>query len=131
MMKDLQGLTDKSAIGLSILCAFHCLALPSLLVLFPSLAGLHLDNEAFHLWMILAVIPTSAYALLVGCRQHQANHLIIFGALGIASLLTAVLWGEELLWGQGETLLTLFGAALLALVHLSNFRRCRQSRCAH
>jgi len=62
-MKTAQAITDKLAIGLSLACSFHCLALPVLLALLPSMTALRLDNEAFHFWMAAAVIPSSIFAL--------------------------------------------------------------------
>lgn len=50
---------DKFAIGLSAMCAIHCLAVPVLLVLLPSAAALGLGNEQFHFWMLVAVLPSS------------------------------------------------------------------------
>ena len=57
-MKNAQALTDKFAISLSVLCAMHCLMLPILLVVLPSLTALNLQNEAFHLWMLATVSPS-------------------------------------------------------------------------
>ena len=70
-MKTVQEYTDKFAIGLSMLCAIHCLLLPLLLVALPSISALQIENEAFHFWMLAAVIPTSLYALSMGCKKHQ------------------------------------------------------------
>ena len=56
-MSNSQIVTDKAAIGLSLLCAIHCLAFPLLVVLVPSLVALPLHNESFHFWMVVAVIP--------------------------------------------------------------------------
>lgn len=50
-MKTAQEYTDNFAIGLSMLCAIHCLLLPLILVALPSLGALQLQNEAFHFWM--------------------------------------------------------------------------------
>ena len=52
----LQEKMDKFAIGLSAMCAIHCLAVPVLLVLLPSAAALGLGNEQFHFWMLVAVM---------------------------------------------------------------------------
>ena len=60
------------AIGLSIACAIHCLSLPVLLLMLPSIATLELDNEAFDFRVVVAVIPCSFYALFLGCKEH--NH---------------------------------------------------------
>ncbi len=123
-----QPLSDKAAISLSLLCAFHCLALPLLLVLLPSMASLQLDNEAFHFWMILAVLPTSIYALTLGCKQHKRTYLLVLGAVGLALLLSAVLLPESLFGERGEKIFTLLGAGLISIAHFKNYRLCRQNK---
>ena len=125
-MKNVQALSDKLAIGLSFMCAFHCLVLPSLLVLLPSFSTLNLDNELFHLWMLIAVLPISAYALTLGCKKHQRNQVLILGALGLSTMVMAVLL-ESVVGEWGEKILTLTGACLLAMGHFWNYQLCRQS----
>ena len=126
-MNSLQAITDKAAIGLSFLCLAHCFALPAILVLLPSLAALNLENEAFHLWMVGAVLPTSLYALTIGCKQHKRYTLLAYGAAGISFLILALLT-EELLGELGETLLTSLGAIVLAFGHYKNYRLCQASK---
>lgn len=128
MLKTLQSLPDKTAITLSLLCTAHCLALPFLLILFPSLLSLQLDNEAFHFWMVLAVIPVSLYALTLGCKKHQRFHLLAVGGVGLLCLLLAVFVPEALLGEIGEKGLTLIGSALIAFGHFKNYRLCQQKR---
>lgn len=127
-MKISQTITDKFSIGLSMLCAIHCLALPVLLVLIPSLSSLPLQNEAFHIWMIVAVIPTSIYALTVGCKKHQRYRLLLWGASGLIFMILAISLGHEIIGGSGEKILTLLGATLVVIAHLENFRRCQQHK---
>ena len=62
-MRTAHAITDKLAIGLSLMCAIHCLAITSLIGLLPSMVALPLENKAFHFWLVVAVIPSSAYAL--------------------------------------------------------------------
>ena len=129
-MSKLHTYTDKFAIGLSVMCAFHCLGLPLLLIVFPSMTALGLANEAFHLWMILGVIPTSLYALTLGCKKHKHSHLLLIGLAGLTFLLAAIVIPEALLGEWGERGLTLMGAAILALGHFKNYRLCQShNRC--
>ncbi len=125
-MGTLQVLTDKLSIGLSMACAIHCLLLPFMLVLIPGMTALQLDSEAFHLWMVMAVLPLSLYALTMGCRQHKHYRLLLLGGIGLVLLVVAVLLGEAMLGETGEKILTLFGASLIAVGHAWNFRLCRQ-----
>ncbi len=130
-MKNIQTFTDKSAIGFSLLCAIHCLASPMIIVLMPSLIALPLNNEMFHVWMVVAVLPTSAYALTVGCRQHKHYRLLTLGLLGLTCLVLAVVLGEIFLSGVWEKMLTFIGAGIIAYGHYRNYRLCQhQENCA-
>lgn len=127
-MHTIQTFTDKAAIGLSLICAFHCLATPSLVVLLPSLTALNLNNEALHTWMIIVVIPTSTYALTMGCKQHKRFQLLAFGVIGITCLVLAIVLAESLLGETGEKLLTTVGAAIIAYGHYKNYRLCQHHK---
>ena len=133
MRKD-QAITDNLAIGLSILCVMQCLAVPSILVLLPSVVAYHLQNEAFHFWMIVVVLPVSVFALTLGCKQHNRYHVMIFGVIGLVLLVSAIVAGEVFFGENGEKILTILGAGFVTVGHLMNFRLCRQSgseECVH
>jgi carbon starvation protein CstA len=131
-MKIVQEYTDKFAIVLSMLCAIHCLLLPLLLVALPSIGALQLQNEAFHFWMLATVIPTSIYALTIGCKKHQRYRLLSWGISGLILMLMAVFFGHDIAGESGEKTLTLLGAILVVVAHWGNFRRCQQhTSCSH
>ncbi|WP_448554887.1 MerC domain-containing protein [Thalassotalea montiporae] len=130
-MKLLSLYADKLAISLSMLCVLHCLALPLLLVIVPSLAVLPMAQESFHFWMVMAVLPTSIYALTLGCKKHRNYTVVSYGLAGLATLLAAALFGEHLLGEFGEKLLTTVGATIIAVAHVKNFSLCRShDKCA-
>jgi len=85
---------------------------------------MQLDNEAFHKWLLIAVIPISLYALTLGCKKHKRNQLFTLGVIGLAFLILAVVIGGEVI----EKVLTLMGAAIIAFAHLRNYRLCAQHR---
>ncbi|RKF17475.1 MerC domain-containing protein [Alginatibacterium sediminis] len=122
------ALPDKAAIGLSILCVVHCLALPVFIVVVPNSLALYLDNESFHLWMLVAVIPISAYALTLGCKKHKRNSLLLLGGTGVLFMIAAVTIGEHYFGELGEKGLTLLGGVLVAFGHYQNYRACK---CSH
>ena len=129
-MKNYQTLTDKAAIGLSVICTLHCLAFPIILIVFPSVAALGLNNEIFHLWMVMAVIPTSAYALTLGCKQHRKYQLLAVGLTGLVFLISAVAFGESFLGETWEKVLTTIGAGIITFGHYKNYRLCQNNnRC--
>lgn len=125
-MKISQAITDKAAIGVSLVCAIHCLALPTLLILLPSIAVLQLNHEAFHFWMVAAVIPSSLYALTMGCKQHKRYRVFLLGAIGLSLLVLALALGESRIGEMGEKILTAIGSIFVALGHWFNYRLCHQ-----
>lgn len=116
---------DQAAIGLSLLCLVHCLALPLLLVLLPALAALPIADERFHLALLTLVLPTSAAALWLGWRRHRRWRVMAWGLAGVGILVFAAAFGHDLLGEGGERGLTVIGALLVAASHLRNFRLCR------
>ena len=102
-MKTEQAVTDKLAIGLSVACAIHCLFLPLMVLTLPSIAALNLDNEAFHMWMVVAVIPCSIYALFLGCKEHSRYQLVFLAFSGLVMLVLALVLGEEQIGSCGES----------------------------
>ena len=119
---------DKAAISLSLLCALHCLATPVLITLLPSAIALKLDNELFHLWMLIGVVPISLFALTLGCKEHRNLGVAGAGTIGIALMCGAIILGNDLLRPFGERALTLIGAGFVTGSHIRNFIICRQSK---
>lgn len=120
---------DQSAIGLSLLCAAHCLLLPLLVVLVPSLAASAFAGESFHQWLVFAVVPTSLLALTLGCRQHRQKTVLVWGLSGLFFICLALVAGHDLLGDNGEKAVTLLGAALIAWGHYRNFQLCQKPQC--
>lgn len=126
-MKNSLITADKLAISFSALCLVHCLVLPLLIVMLPTIGTLALQQEIFHQWMVIAVIPTSLYALTLGCKKHKQLSLIKFGIVGLIMLISALFIGELSFGELGEKLLTLFGASIIAIAHIKNYRLCQQA----
>jgi hypothetical protein len=100
-----QKITDKVSISLSLQCAVHY-------------------------WMLLAVIPTSIYALTMGCKRHKHFRLLIMGSTGLALLVLTVMLGEEITGESGEKILAVIGSSLVAAGYFWNFRLYRHLDCA-
>lgn len=120
---------DGMAIALSAACVIHCLALPLLIILFPILGSTVLADDSFHGLLLILIIPSSALAFYVGCRQHGDGSVLWLGLTGICLLTVAAALGTTFLGIAGEKLLTGAGGTLLAIGHVTNFRRCRARRC--
>ncbi|PCK31748.1 MerC domain-containing protein [Pseudoalteromonas piscicida] len=117
-----QILGDKIAIGLSMLCIFHCLILPVLLMALPAIAGFTvLVDESVHQWLLLAVVPLSLSTLLFGCARHKSVKVLIAGGVGISLLLLPWLLGAGVVSDIVEVLLTVTGSLTLVYSHFKNY----------
>jgi len=121
---------DKLAVSTSAICAVHCLCLPLLLSFFPALGATIFGQEAFHTILLWGVIPLSAIALTLGCREHKDWGVALLGVFGLSVLLFAAMFGHDHLGEAGERVLTLVGAVAIAAAHLRNYRLCRQTKCS-
>ena len=123
-MRKLLGVSDAAAISLSLICAVHCLIFPLLMVLIPTMAS-SMADESFHRWMVIAVVPVSAFSLLMGCKRHKRYFAIITGSIGLLLLIFTGYFAEGVLDELWEENVTLLAAALIAIGHFYNFRSCQ------
>lgn len=128
-MINIQAIADKTAISLSFICTLHCLAVPLTVALLPTMTAINLGDEAFHLWMVIAVIPTSILALSMGCKKHRDYRVLLLGISGLSLLILAAFFGHDFLGESGETAATVLGAIFIAAGHLLNHRLCQRSHC--
>lgn len=128
-MKNMQTIADKAAITLSVACTIQCLALPLLAVFLPTALALYLGDEQFHLWMLVAVVPTSLFALGMGCNKHRDFRILWLGLSGLTVLILSAVLGHEVLGEVGEKTATTLGACLIAAGHLINHRLCQKTEC--
>lgn len=109
---------DRFAMGLSGLCAVHCLASAVLVALAASAGGLLL-HPLFHEVGLTIAIGLGAIALGRGIFDHGYMAPAVTGSLGLGMMAGAM----SLPHGDGqETLWTLIGVAVLALGHDLNRR---------
>ena len=111
-----RSVADGTAIGLSIACLVHCLAVPTLLAVAPWLVPPLLEDERFHTLAVTIALPLSALALAGTLRARPRIVFLAAGGLGMMMLAT-LLHDEHL-----ETPLTVAGATLLAFAHLRNWQ---------
>lgn len=126
-MKTLTNTLDKSAITLSVLCLAHCLLLPLVAVLLPTMIATAMSQELFHILMVVCVLPVSIYALTMGCKKHRKLSVGIYGVLGLVILVSALFIGESLFGEMGEKGLTTLGALVIAFSHFKNYKLCKQT----
>jgi len=122
---------DGVAVFLSGACMLHCLLLPILVTLFPIVQGSMLQEQDFHVIMLFLILPTSLFALTVGCRRHKDRLTITLGAMGLAVLAVTALFGHEWFGFLAERLVTTAGGLILASAHVRNYLLCRRVDCDH
>ena len=120
---------DGLAISLSLLCAIHCLFVPSFIILAPSFLSISFNNEFIHYLILVLAIPISIYALSIGYRAHKNLSMVFIGFMGLSILLFAVLFGNNLFGETGEKGLTLIGSVIVASAHFRNLKVCKELDC--
>ena len=141
--------SDKLSICLSVCCILHCIALPFLILLIPSVASLWINDESVHVVLVLLAIPISLFAMSVSLKKHHNYKCIALAVIGLVLLVLAIFmhdigfsgehghvehanekreYGEhshEEHGGLGETLETVFtvlGGLILLSAHFLNIR---------
>lgn len=105
--------SDRAATALSVLCIFHCLALPLMAGALPFLTMIAEAEWVHWLFASLAVV-ISASVPLRDATARKFGFLVPAG-LGIAFLLAGLL--AQML-GADETVLTVVGGLLVAFAHI-------------
>ena len=116
---------DKIALGTSIFCAIHCLFLPVILLLFPTINLGQLGDESFHSMLLYVIIPISIIALLLGCNKHKRYFILLYGFIGISILSFTATFGHDLFGETLEIIFTLLAASILSYGHLQNQKLCK------
>jgi hypothetical protein len=116
---------DRIAIALSTICIVHCLTMPFVIALLPVVALTLGGDGHFHTLMLWFVVPTSVLGFGLGVRVHGRWDSPAIGAVAIAGLATAALWGHSAWDPSFEVLVNIAASMLLALAHWRNFREVR------
>ena len=112
------GFWDRIGIGLSGICAIHCLLVPvviSLIPLWPAFEELH---GYTHLFFFLAIAPTVILSLR---RKHESLSITLYLTFGVLIIFLAWFFNEAL--GEyGEAGITLIGSVMLIRGHWLNYK---------
>jgi len=141
--------SDKLSICLSVCCILHCIALPFIIIMIPSVASLWINDESVHVLLVLMAIPISLFAMGISLRKHHNYKCIALALIGLTLLVIAIFMhdigfsgehghveygnnehGHEDHGGLDETLETVFtvlGGLLLLSAHFLNIRLTNKS----
>lgn len=147
---------DHLAISMAVVCAIHCLIVPVLIVAVPLIQTTFFVDKDFHLWMLIAVFPTTLASIMMGCKKHRDRWVGIACILGL-SLLVIAFTVEQVSQtdahrsgsidpAHAETCPTCtglesplnsvvwintLGGLFLIIAHSRNFYLCRKHACKH
>ncbi|WP_082305875.1 MULTISPECIES: MerC domain-containing protein [unclassified Pseudoalteromonas] len=125
----IQRISDNTAIGLSMLCIAHCLLIPILIVLVPSISSvLSANNEVFHQQLLYGVVAFSLVALSIGIFNHKKISIFLLGCFGLFILVSAVITKIQFFGSFTEIVLTVAGSCIVAFTHVKNYR-FRHQQC--
>lgn len=116
---------DRMAIGLSALCAVHCVATVLLLGALSSLGHFFAAPIVHEIGLALAIV-IGALALGAGALRHRLLFPLVMGCIGLA-VMTSALFVPH---GVSESVLTVIGVSLVALAHMLNMRADACIDCA-
>lgn len=108
---------DRVGIGLSALCAAHCVTTAVAVATFASFGGTLLAPWIHELGLLIAM-ALGAFALVHGAWTHRFLMPFGVGSFGLGIMAGAL----TLPHGEGELLATLVGVGFVALGHDLNFR---------
>ena len=141
---------DTIALGMSVLCAIHCLLTPIIVVALPMIASSFWTSEHFHLGMVLFVVPTTVAAVFMGCKKHRDKIVLGLSGSGLVTLISiaihdslshtanaadcahcAAIAASEAPILTASVGINVLGGLMLASAHIRNFLLCRNSGCSH
>ncbi|HCD50963.1 MAG TPA: hypothetical protein DEQ34_00850 [Balneolaceae bacterium] len=112
------GFWDRIGIGLSGLCAIHCLAVPIVISLIPLWPAFEHFHGYTHLIFFLAIAPTVILSLQ---RKHENPKVTVLLFSGVIVIFLAWFFNDTL--GEyGEAGVTLIGSTLLITGHWMNYK---------
>ena len=82
--------SDKLSICLSLCCILHCIALPVIILMIPSIASLWINNEKIHVILVLFAVPISLFAMAKSLRIHHNYKCISLAVIGLSLLVSAI-----------------------------------------
>ncbi len=118
MIQLLAGFWDRLGMGVSGLCAIHCMMTPVLVSLLPVWPSLEMYHDYSHFAFFLVIAPVVYFSLK---KRHDNKQVFLLMIVGLAIIFSAWLF-RNALGEYGESLVTLAGSTLLIRGHWLNYK---------
>lgn len=123
------GTSDKLGIFLSGLCIVHCVLLPVIFLLVPSIGAHFLEEDWTHALLFGVVFVAALSAAIPGYRVHKHTLPLVCFMIGVGILGVATLGAHSLLGHEWEAPLAVLGSSILIAGHFINHKKCQT--CTH
>jgi len=113
------NLIDRTAMGFSILCLAHCLAIPLLATIAPLVLP---HNQIVHWILLLIALPLTTFGLWKGLTIHGDSRILVLGIIGLLTMAFGALepYGEQV-----ATFSTIIGVCFIFAAHTLNILKQR------
>jgi uncharacterized membrane protein YjjP (DUF1212 family) len=115
-------LWDRFGVGVSTICAIHCLFFPVLISILPMTTFLPALHDWAHPVFIITLIPIVYFA---SRRSHYDTKIVSLLTGGFLVVVVGWLGGHLLFGYLFETIVTLIGSVVLIVGHWFNYRHHR------
>jgi len=115
-------LWDRFGIGVSGICAIHCLFFPILISTLPLMSVASVVHEWAHPIFVMLLAPAVYFAAR---RSHYDKTITLILGVGFLAIIVGWLVGHYWLGFLFETSMTLFGSGMLIAGHWFNYRHHR------
>jgi len=112
-------LWDKLGIGISGICAIHCLILPVFIAVLPLWSFVTVLHDWLHPTFIVMIAPTVYFA---SKRSHFDHKITGFLTTGFLLILVGWIFGHFWIGHLFETVLTVIGSFVLITGHWFNYK---------
>jgi hypothetical protein len=122
----MQKVWDRVGMTLSFVCVLHCMALPFIFLMIPTLSEM-IETEKFHIIMVFSVTATAGISFIPGYLRHKDTNLMWLVFVGLLFVVGGIVLGHEL--GElFERVITSIGSILLMVSHYKNLKH---KSCCH
>lgn len=123
---------DNLGIGASTICLIHCMILPVMLVIFPTVTLAWLADDAMHLPLLAALILPAAIAAITGFLAHKHLSTAVIMAFGLGAVTLGTFAHEVGLPHSLEIPVMILGSLTLIGAHWTNRKLCETCpTCTH
>jgi hypothetical protein len=111
-------LLDRAAMGVSLVCMAHCLAVPLALTLVPSVIPALWDDQLVHVTALALALPLALFGIGSSLRRVRDPAVLTLATVGLVLMAAGIALHDA---PPLDVILTLLGAGTVGSAHLRNY----------